>query len=172
MLRFAMLLALGTLPLGTLYSQAMTPPAPGSQVRIRTVENRNWQTGKVKSVDDSTIVLLNRGGGEMRMPLQSVTAIDVSDGHRSRWRGAAIGLVVGGGVGAVLGYSTGECSSAGFCLFTPAESAMLLGTLGGVAGTGIGALVGGGERWKRAAIPSRVSISPMGTKGLRVDVAF
>jgi hypothetical protein len=177
MLRFAMLLALGTLPLGTLYAQATTPLTPGSQVRIRRVDHgRAWQKGVVRSMDDSSIVITSSKSGDLRVPLASVLELDVNAGGRSRMKGAGVGLLVGAGVGAVVGYTAeDDCDSEAVFVavcFSRGETAMMLGALGGLAGMGVGALVGVGGRWRSVAIPSRVSISPIGAKGLRVAVAF
>jgi hypothetical protein len=140
--------------------------AAGARVRI-TVPSRNVtkQVGTLQAVLADTLVidLLGARLGELlRVPLDSVTRLDVSDGrHRQTGRGAGIGFLAGAAVGAILGPLTMECPDYG-CDTSPAVAAVVgglaLGGLGALVGLGIGAATTS-ETWKEVPV-SALRASP------------
>jgi hypothetical protein len=127
-------------------------------------------------------VTLDVAGSTTRYGLGAVSRVDVSRGHRSYWLvGAGAGLVVGTGVTfAVLnsGGSTSLCNQSENQDAMSSGACLGLTALGGLAGVGLGALIGGlvrSERWEELPLERlRVSLRPPsgGSLGLTLAVAF
>jgi len=137
------------------------------------------EEGRVVSVQDQTITLAVAGSSHS-YPLVGTTRIEVSRGTRSRWRaGAATGFLVGaGGTFALLnrGDSTNPCDSSANQDAIGMGACLGVAALGGVAGAGVGALIGNlfrTEDWKNVpADRLRVSLGPRPGVGFGVRVAF
>ena len=152
-------LVCSALLLSSLSTLATAQPAPGERVRVAAGDERRF-VGRLVSLDPTTIAV-RVDSGEWRSPSAAVRVLEVR-ARRSRLRGALVGSLVGFGAGAIVGYTTAEeCERefiGGECLVAPvtnAGAAAILGVLGGALGAGAGALVWGGERWKRSE-PRRV----------------
>jgi hypothetical protein len=113
-------------------------------------------------------ITLAGASSSTRHPLASVTRIEISRGERSRWlAGAGAGLVVGA-VGTYValdrGGSTNPCDPSANQDAIGQGSCLGLAAAGGLAGAGLGALVGSlfrSERWEE--VPEdrwRVSLGP------------
>jgi hypothetical protein len=101
-----------------------------------------------------------------------VAELRVARGHRgSRAKHALVGFAIGAAVGGTLGYlsvgtddCTGECDLDG--LLT-AAAALGVGTLGGLTGTIIGALLPAGPNWLTVPVPGPIRVA-----GVRVQPAL
>jgi len=151
-------------------THACTPGDPGGSF-CQTV-------GRLVSSRDGTVTLESAKTTRTHT-LDATSRIEVSQGVRSRWRaGAAIGFVAGAaGTYALLnqGGSTNPCdSSANQDAIGPAACAGLA-AVGGVAGAGLGALVGSflkTERWREVRLDAlRVGLDPR-RPGVHVAVAL
>jgi len=123
--------------------------------------------GRVVTTRGDTITLAS-GESTSRHSLGSARRIEVSRGRRSHWLvGAGAGFVLGAGSTFLLlnqGGSTNPCDrSANQDAIGPGACAGLA-TLGGVAGAGVGAVIGGlfrTERWQDVPVQTlRVSLGP------------
>lgn len=149
------------------------PPAAGARERSCREE------GRVVSVGGQTMTLATTTSTR-DYPLNGIGLIEVSRGGRSRWRaGAGAGFVIGaGGTFALLnrGDSTNPCDSSANQDAMGMGACVGLSALGGVAGAGVGALIGNlfrTEEWERVpADRVRVSLAPGAGLELRVAVTF
>jgi hypothetical protein len=135
---------------------AQEPPglAPGSRLRITASSLDGPIRGTLASLSDDSLTLETKDAAPLVIERSRITRLEVSAGHRSRNRGAAIGAAVGLGVGLLFtavvaatesceGYNAEDCGLAtgvSLILFTP----VLTG-----AGALIGVAVTPGERWVR-----------------------
>lgn len=166
-----------------------TPPEPGARVRL-TVPCDDVQPARSSGATCRIVGRLDHLGPEgitlagastsPRHPLASVTRIEVSRGERSRWRaGAGAGFVVGAlGTYVALnrGGSTNPCDPSANQDAIGQGSCIGLAAAGGLAGAGLGALVGSlfrSERWEE--VPKdrwRVSLGPQPGGQLQLAVAL
>jgi hypothetical protein len=153
---------------------------PGSRVRVWTGLNERGnptgprRTGQITAWTADSVVLDAPGArGALAVPITSVSRMDVSR-PRTVLEGAgrigAVGVVIGGVTGAVLGIREGDD-----WFFSAKAKAVgygiILGGAGGLAGMLVGALAPG-ERWQRVPLPGQVSVSPGGRDGVAVSTAF
>ena len=173
---------------------AEEPPAwvePGARVRLslpceagrspgtEALDKVCREEGRVVSVEGQGITLATAEGNRS-YPLNGLSGLDVSRGTRSRWRaGAATGFLVGaGGTFALLnrGDSTNPCDSSANQDAMGMGACLGLAALGGVAGAGVGALIGKlnrVEEWQRVSADRvRVSLGARAGLELRVALAF
>jgi len=125
-------------------------------------------------------ITLAGASSSTRHPLASVTRIEVSRGERSRWlTGAGAGFVAGA-VGTYValdrGGSTNPCDPSTNQDAIGQGSCLALAAAGGLAGAGLGALVGSlfrSERWED--VPEdrwRVSLGPRPGAQLQLSVVL
>lgn len=172
---------LSLIPLVSLPAQ--TKHLVGSRVRITMVDTMQTDappdsagslivTGQLIAFDGSTISVRNEAGsGDLTVPLSRVQRFEMRRGS-TRGTSAMYGFVIGLGVGGILGYAGGDCSSGEWCLFSRDESAVIGAVLGAVAGGIIGLVVGHDGRWQEAPVPARISIVPRGTRSISVSSAL
>lgn len=137
------------------------------------------EEGRLVSVQGRAIALAT-AESTRSYPLSVVTRLEVSRGTRSRWRtGAAVGLLAGaGGTFALLnrGDSTNPCDSSTNQDAMGMSACVGVAALGGVAGAGVGALIGKlfrTEEWQRVPTDQvRVSLAPRAGLELRVALTF
>lgn len=136
------------------------------------------EEGRVVSVEGDTVTLAV-AESTRRYPLSATSRIEVSRGNRSAWRvGAGAGFLVGAaGTFALLnqGKSTNPCDSSANQDAIGMGGCVGLAAAGGVAGAGVGALIGKlfrAEDWQRIPLDRvRVSLGPRVGAGFRVTVA-
>ena len=150
---------------------------PGDRVRVHTVSRSAKFVGTVTAVDETTITLEPDGDGQPTvLHREDITTLDVSAGKSSRGKHALIGAVIGGGLGAVMGFAVGDdpgshndtLEDAAFKLtrrtkFMPwsaADKALMLGVSFAVVGTVVGLVLPAGEQWQKVPMNSRLSIEP------------
>jgi hypothetical protein len=121
-------------------------------------------------------------GHILALPPDSVTKLDVSRGRKTNTgTGAGIGLLVGGIVGAVIGYASyEECVGGWACLgdLGPGFNVVAGGVIGGLGGLVTGAFIGLAietDRWQEVPLDRlRVNFGPQrdGRLGLGASVKF
>lgn len=134
---------------------------PGERVRITTSPGSKPTVGWVDALEARDVRVVDEVAHALvTIPRNEIQRIERSRVRRSSTRRAAPGLTAGGLLGLVVGVAITEearCDpGAYFCLDFPDKA------LGGMAGLGIGMLVGGliswaivpGESWEDATLPA------------------
>lgn len=127
-------------------------------------------------------IALAVAGSTTSYSLNALRRLEVSGGRRSHWlAGAGVGFLVGAGAAFAVLYSGGSTS---LCNQSANQDAMSSGecigltALGGLAGAGLGAVIGSrlrSERWQDVPIERlRLGLGPQvdGRFGLAFTVAF
>ena len=147
---------------------------PGARVRITApgvVAGR--YVGTVLSRPADTVVVANSGGAQVRVPIASMTSLEVSRG-KSRMAGFTRGLMWGAPIGLGFGLvtmSTVDGTDQGDGqTWGQGEWAAYSALSGAIWGGIIGAVVGR-ERWDAYLPQARVGVMPHG-RGARVGAAF
>jgi hypothetical protein len=139
-------------------AQPLSEVAPGARVRIRApgvVAGR--YVGTVLSRTPDTLVVAGSSASSVRVPLSSLTSVEVSRGS-SRARGAGKGALWGGGIGLGVGFLAAAAGSSDDYDGGSDGELVASGLFGGVVwGVIIGAIVGS-ERWDRYDLPTRTSL--------------
>jgi len=164
------------LPLGAAGAQGTPALAPGTRVRVTTPSNIRV-VGTLEFVDSVTIVVRPENAAAAKLPRTPGTQVDISAGPgtcRTDRRGTCV--IVGILAGAALGFGAGKIAESQ-CDFCGGQIYPYTLTGGALVGAIVGAVVGG-EHWKRAELPARVSLAPAvpGASGpwraLRVGVSL
>ena len=163
---------------------AQQPPlTPGQRVRVTAPDVGLARAhATLEAIEGGELVL--RTDAARRVPLASVTRLETYAGRRSHWLlGAGIGFVAGAGATYLVLNPPGASSTA-MCDQSANQDAIGTGeclgltALGGVAGAGLGALVGmfiksdkwtdvSRERWRFSIVPQ-----PNGRFTLGASLAF
>jgi hypothetical protein len=152
--------------------------------RVRVTSFGVWKGVVQRSSPDSVLVALE-GGGLKGFAVPDIGRVDVIDGRHSRGRGALIGLGVGGAAGLIAGalMKSDDCGvtpdkdllglGAGICDSVGSAALVMLPVAGILVGSGIGALLGGGERWRTVfgSTTRVVSITTRGRATLGLTIA-
>ena len=160
-------------------SQVAVTRLDGRRVRVLhwcvTADGRRepcTDQGHVHSLSPQTLRLQTPAGDELVIPRMSIEGLWVADGRRGHfWAGAAIGLLAGGLLGAVIG-STQE-----FCVWgcSPATAlGVLIGVPAGFVLGGVTGIMIRSDRWRGVPVgrPS-ASIDPRAEAvGIGLSVAF
>jgi len=122
----------------------------GFKIRVKDAASSGWRVGTLRSVDDETLIL--RGRDDTRIATQSLVAAQRSTGRalfNPTVAGFAIGMVVGGATGVVIGNAQRSANE-------PNGSQRSVGlALGAAIGAGLGALVGAAvapEHWREITL--------------------
>ena len=149
---------------------------PGERVRVLAPGiSPDRVVGTVVSLDADTLML--KDGGQIapsKIPLTSVTRLDVSRGHKSgAGKGALIGAIVGAAGGTVLGivfynHPGDEGKQSSPLIVVPA--------LASLVGAGLGAIIGlpfKTERWKKVPLEQvRIGISSQGSREVKFSMSI
>jgi hypothetical protein len=177
-----MVIGLMVAPVATIAAQQAPPVKAGDRVRvIAPGVSGSPFVGAVVALEADSLVV-HDSMDTWRLSLASVEKVDLSQGRKSHaLLGAGIGFVVGGGVAIAVLYTGGSTS---LCDQSANQDAMNSGecigltALGGAAGAGLGAIIGGlirTERWQNIPLERlRVSLSPQagGRLGLALAVVL
>ena len=161
-------------------------PTVGERVRIsKRPKSERYGDPIIGSVTDQrmdTLVVLVEGAGRViRIPLSSVKRLEVVTGRKSKaGAGALVGLVTGAITGALLGNYWGSVSCSGtygFTICLEKGEAAALSALGfGLAGAGLGALVGSFikvDRWETIPVDElRIEASPVAPDGVSLSASL
>jgi hypothetical protein len=156
------------LPLGALGAQEAPVLQSGARVRVRNDDHFHYVrvVGTLESIDSSTIIVRRENGESVNVPRQPGTRLDVSAGPGMcspgrRGNCVAIGFTGGAALGAVTGLIIGDqqrCAERRDC----AAFLVVAALPGALLGVFVGAVVGG-EHWKGAPPPARLSLGPDGS---------
>jgi hypothetical protein len=112
---------LATLPIVALAQEATKSSVAqlvtlGSQVRIESSVVLGRPRGRVAALDDSVVSLLIDDGGMVKIPMSSITALDLHLGKRRHTlHGLGIGAAFGIGVGSQANVDPSYCGEYDFC---------------------------------------------------------
>jgi len=170
----AIALSLGAAPL---YAQTVHP-APGERVRVQVGGESFARIFTFKEMIGDTLVLedLNEASpASIRVPVRSISRLQVSAGHRPNGaralRGAAWGFGGGALVGATIGLASGDDEGT-FFAFSAEEKAVIGGVTFGAMGVVVGTLIGlasNPEQWRTVPLQN-ITITP--TTGGNLVVGF
>jgi len=158
-------IAAGQEPPGATVASTVTV---GTRVRVLSTTMEARVRGVVVAVDETVITLALEGGLPLKVPLRSITEMDVSLGTK---RNTLKGLAIGGLSGIALGFAfpvdPENCGPGSTNLCSRREGIVGGTFLFGALGTGIGALIKS-QRWA----PISVGLRPSGgAKRPAVEVA-
>jgi hypothetical protein len=156
-------------------AQDIAPPARGTRLRLTLATEDRPLVGAFIALDAGTLTLLLAGRTDaMAVRRESIRRVEVSEGYRSRGKGALYGAIIGAGAGAVIGVAGGVANN-------PPSNRVLGASVGGIFLAFLGAPVGGlvgmavppAERWKDLPMDRlRVSLAPVRGRGAAISVAF
>lgn len=120
-------------------NRSVSPVLVGSRVRITLSAVHARLTGLVVALDESDVTLAPDGGGVVKIPVPSITGLEVSRGRQGH---VAQGAWIGFGVGLIAGLSTPADET-----YFPREMAVVSNLLvGSLVGAAIGAVIKS-DRW-------------------------
>jgi hypothetical protein len=158
----------------------------GTRVRLHAPEvDKRAVIGSLLATSDRDLIVFPEGRNDpIVIPRDTVRALDVSQGLKSKRKGALIGAGIGATAGALLGVAAatsscepGSALEAFACAvirdsFREPKTSLVLGGVGLGLGALIGAAVTHGERWQAVPI-SRVTLRASNTpRGMAVEVHF
>jgi hypothetical protein len=150
--------------------------APGSRARVTPAAGGERLIGTVVAVDDRTLSLRIQDRMDVLvLQREEIARLAISQGRRSRGRGALYGAIIGAGVGAAIGVvgGVGSNSSGDEKTKGTVESGLVLAFLGAPVGALVGLVLPPGERWME--LPPRriqVRLAPVHGRGGAVSVTF
>ena len=173
---------LGGLP-AQIAAQDVPPPLVGERVRARTLDGATHD-GLVRTLDATELGLqIDQDGADLLLlPLSALEKLEVQRGQgRAGEKGARIGAVVGGSLGAILAVSfiSGDCPITGsYGTGCPDAALLLVPVLAVVVAAPfalIGALVGSAfktDRWEEVPLSPqlRTSVTPIGRLQISLSI--
>ncbi len=145
---------LASLAPGPLAGQGDPGLEPGTRIRVTAPSVYPGRAvGQLQTIDATGLRMSLQGDGDLTVPRDAVSRIDVSEGNRSHWvRGAAIGGLVGlttGVIAVVAAESSDEELELlpGFDTVVETTAVIVMTVVGAGAGALIGALIRT-EQWK------------------------
>ena len=135
--------------------------ASGEDPVTWTKEGR-WLIGRIVAANDQHVTLEASGGtGRVVVRREDITFVALSEGRRSRGKGALIGAGVGAGVGALVGLASGD-DPPGFLAFSAEAKATLAAIVLAPIGALIGLAIPPTERWNEVTTDRiRLSLAPV-----------
>jgi hypothetical protein len=128
--------------------------AVGSRVRITSTAVQARPEGLVVALDESVVTLAADGGSLVKIPLTSITVLEVSLGRKRNWlKGAAIGAAAGLASGLFMKVDPDNCEGGVEAFCSRAEALEINAVIFALLGAGIGAAIKS-DRW------SIVTLSP------------
>jgi hypothetical protein len=153
--------------------------APGLRIRLRTEHVRGWLEGRVVTVavdsaQGRVLRIAGRDGTVLSLPLDSVSAMQISTHSRRR---PLRGMLIGAGIGLALGVFFWADTAACGCGDDACAGSVILSTLvmsGAAYGAGIGALVKT-QHWQPLSVarpPSALAQKGERALGIRLALRF
>jgi hypothetical protein len=163
-MRFFSIISVVTLLLGlpspaaaAAQEQTVSSPAStvtsGSRVRVRSTTVQGRIRGVVTDADETVLTIIPEGGGPLKVPVGSITGMDVSLGRHRNWlKGLGIGMAAGVALGFAMPVDPLICHDPTQTYFCSRAEAIVGGTfLFGPIGAGIGALIKS-DRWAPVSV--------------------
>jgi hypothetical protein len=144
---------------------------PGMRVRVLAPGiSPSKVVGTISMVDDQSLTIDVPGRSEPILVLrEKIARLDVSAGHRSRWRDAAIGAGIGA-AGSALACSANETKHS---IVNNTDVTAGCALVGALLGLTIGAVIPPGEYWNEMpATRYRIGLAPRLDHGLNLAVAW
>ncbi|GMR12872.1 MAG: hypothetical protein BMS9Abin29_1066 [Gemmatimonadota bacterium] len=110
----------------------------GHKVRVRLSDGSTLFGAEFVTVGPDSVRFLQGARGRIAIPTERFS----SAGYPNRWKGFGWGAVIGGGLGAIIGFASGDDPPSGFFTITAEEKAAALGVAGALVG-GISGLIQG-----------------------------
>jgi hypothetical protein len=156
------------------HAQVTTNPlVPGARVRVH--QESGSLIGTLVSLDSAGLVIATDKSDTVTAPRPSITGVEVSTGTKSQaGKGALIGLGVGAAAGIIVGLVASSSDNGDFVDYGAGTYAVGFGLTGAVIGTGVGALIGSGNRtdkWVPAVLPT-VGIRGYGPGDTRLAIGL
>ena len=142
----------------------------GNRVQVTSAAHgADKVVGTVLAIQNDTLVLqVEKITNPIRLPFSAITDIQVSRGQRRQVGGGIVmGGAIGAGVGMLLGFAAGD-DDPGILAMSAGDKAAIGAVLLGVAGAGIGGLVGARssrEKWEHVplgGVAARIGLAPRG----------
>lgn len=172
--------ALAQYPLGFVKGSRVRLSMANDEGAVRTYGGperpKRW-IGTVVSIGADSLTIDLEGREErLQLPFSSISKIETYIGPSEKgplfWKGFGIGFLIGGGVGVLAGYASGD-DEPGFVAFTAAGKALFAGVFLGLLGATLGGIVGvanANKQWEE--VPNlELGVWPQ-PGGLGVSVAF
>lgn len=153
----------------------------GSRLRVTSAAAPSGRvTGTLVGLDEAALTLrLSGEHGELRLPRESVSRIEISRRRGNRGKAALLGFATGAVVGAVVGASSAGSDD----LFSPGEAAGIVAALFAPAGALLSLAFSHGEEWEPASYDGLrssdgvqlgigITAARGGGAGLRVVLSF
>ncbi len=137
---------------------------PGGSIQLKTTLVSGRLRGTIKSLDNTQMTVVVKGGEELIVPWSSIKRLDVQVGVRHRY---GTGVLIGGGLGAFFGLiipNHQECFAPG-CpdeeRFARSQAVVIGGILGAITGLLVeGASDPSAPKWERVSPQSYPSYRP------------
>lgn len=121
-------------------------------IKIFDEKNNITASGLLFHVSDSSLTVIpdidyfvftmNRPFEKIMVPFYKIEKIKIWRQNKF-WRSAGIGVACGAGLGALLGFGSGDdTGNNGFVVFTAGQKAVMVGILGSLGGLVIGSIIG------------------------------
>jgi hypothetical protein len=159
-------LALAGSALGADEPAQVLRPGPGQRVRFTTLTEPRRTATVIETEADAIVVSLAGGRKIVRVPLADVQRLEVSAGRRTyASEGALLGTITGGLLGGLAGasgcFQSEDCDGGTYAVI----GAVVVGTLSGLLGAGVGALCQT-EKWERIDTPHvQLQLGPASARG-------
>jgi hypothetical protein len=147
-------------------------PRPGQWVRISTADPVRIVEGKLKALnEDSLVVQMSDGGSQTEATLSraAIAHLDLRVQDSKKAGFALVGVLLGGVIGFSAGGSGGGGSSSNYCSAVQLNCLGSLGQsnnyssgtafLGALVGGALGALVAPGAKWQKDILLDRLRVS-------------
>ncbi|MFL5383942.1 MAG: hypothetical protein ACJ8GN_15580 [Longimicrobiaceae bacterium] len=152
---------------GPLAAQGRPEARVGEEVRVLTSGTTGTLRGELVLVRNDSLYVRPQASRAVAVPLAEVRWIAVRQ-KRSGWEGFVLGVSYGAPAGAATGFLLGKYAERGGCADECGLVPTFLAAGGLVAGTVLGAIIGGGApggRWVPAARPGEGSVAlSLGTR--------
>jgi len=163
------------------HARAADEATAGSRLRVTSAAAPSGRvTGTLVGLDDAALTLrLSGKRGDLRLPRDSVSRIEISRRRGNRGKGALVGFLAGAALGAVVGAASADTGD----LFSPGEAAGAVAVIFAPAGALLSTVFSHSEEWEptsydglrvKDGLRLGISIAPDrgGGAGLQVSLGF
>jgi hypothetical protein len=174
------LVVVAALPGNRVLAQPVPTLETGARVRVVAVAASSKPViGTIVRVDERMMELRLADRKDLTfVPRAAIKKLEVSRGRRSRGRGALIGALIGGALGAIAvlatpGQSCEPSSNPWSCIggISKGEGALALGGLGAGLGALVGLVIPPAEKWTPVPM-AQVSVAPGRQRRIQVSLSL